>query len=142
MRKTFFTLILLGASTLWSSSWAADDTLYQALGGPRGVEALMADFVPRLKADPRIGHFFKDSNVKHLRKQLGDQVCEVSGGPCRLDAPNMKESHKEMAIGTGDFNALVEALQASMAAQGVPFSTQNQLLARLAPMHRDIVNRP
>ena len=41
---------------------------------------------------------------------------------------------------SGGFNALVEVLQASMAAQGVPFATQNRLLARLAPMHREIVN--
>jgi hemoglobin len=45
-----------------------------------------------------------------------------------------------MDISKGDFNALVEVLQASMDAQGVPFATQNQLLARLAPMHREIVN--
>jgi hemoglobin len=29
-----------------------------------------------------------------------------------------------------------------MDAQGIPFSAQNKLLARLAPMHRDIVNAP
>jgi hemoglobin len=30
-------------------------------------------------------------------------------------------------------------LQVSMDARNIPFSTQNQLLALLAPMHRDIV---
>jgi hemoglobin len=34
----------------------------------------------------------------------------------------------------------VEVLQASMDAQHLPFATQNRLLARLAPMHREIVN--
>ena len=52
----------------------------------------------------------------------------------------MKTAHRDIDVARGDFNALVEVLQASMDAQGVPFSTQNQLLARLAPMHRDIVN--
>jgi hemoglobin len=42
-------------------------------------------------------------------------------------------------INKGDFNRLVELLQASMAAQGVPFRAQTTLLARLAPMHRDII---
>jgi hemoglobin len=52
----------------------------------------------------------------------------------------MKTAHQDMDISKGDFNALVEVLQMAMSAQGVAFSTQNQLLARLAPMHRDIVN--
>jgi hemoglobin len=29
--------------------------------------------------------------------------------------------------------------QQAMSAQGVPFATQNRLLALLAPMHRDVV---
>jgi hemoglobin len=35
---------------------------------------------------------------------------------------------------------LVEVLQQAMDAQGIAFGVQNRLLARLAPMHRDIVN--
>ena len=35
--------------------------------------------------------------------------------------------------------ALVEVLQLSMDAQGIPFRAQNQLLAQLAPMHRDTI---
>jgi hemoglobin len=31
-------------------------------------------------------------------------------------------------------------LQRSMDAQGIGFTVQNRLLARLAPMHRDVVN--
>ena len=39
-------------------------------------------------------------------------------------------------------NALVEVLQDTMDAQGIPFRDQNRLLARLAPMHREIINTP
>jgi hemoglobin len=45
----------------------------------------------------------------------------------------------KMEITKTDFNALVEVLQKSMDAQGVDFSSQNQLLAKLAPMHRDVI---
>jgi hemoglobin len=36
----------------------------------------------------------------------------------------------------------VEVLQDTMDAQGIPFRDQNRLLARLAPMHREIINTP
>ena len=118
---------------------AADDSLYQAFGGKVGLSALMDDFVPRLAADPRIGHFFKDTNKAHLARQLTDQLCAVSGGPCAYEGASMKDAHADLDIAKADFNALVEVLQASMDAKGIPFGAQNRLLGRLAPMHRDIV---
>ena len=51
----------------------------------------------------------------------------------------MKTAHASLKITKGDFNALVEVLQQSMDAQGIAFTTQNQLLALLAPMHRDVI---
>ena len=120
----------------------ADDSLYRSFGGQSGLVRLMDDFMIRLLADARMRPFFKDADQDALKKQLVLQFCEVSGGPCRRDGPTMKEAHDGMDITRGDFNALVEVLQDAMDAQGVPFAAQNRLLARLAPMHRDIINTP
>ena len=118
----------------------ADDSLFRALGAQPGIERIVDDFVPRLVADPRTGEFFRKADRAHLKQMLSQQFCVVSGGPCVYTGLPMKLAHQDMDISKGDFNALVEVLQASMDAQRVPFATQNQLLARLAPMHRDIVN--
>jgi len=118
----------------------ADDTLFRALGAQAGIDRIVDDFVPRLVADPRTREFFKKANREHLKQMLSQQFCVVSGGPCVYTGLPMKTAHQDMDISKGDFNALVEVLQASMDAQQVPFATQNRLLARLAPMHRDIVN--
>jgi hemoglobin len=121
---------------------ATDDTLYQQLGGQAALVTLMDDFMTRLLADKRMAPFFKDVDHKHVKAQLVAQFCEVSGGPCKLKGPDMKKAHAGFDVSKGDFNALVEVLQHSMDAQGIGFGTQNRLLARLAPMHRDIVNTP
>jgi hemoglobin len=121
---------------------ATDDTLFQAFGGQRGLVVLMDDFMTRLLADPRMNPFFKDTDQKHIKEQLVVQFCQVAGGPCKLAKPDMKKPHSGVDIAMADFNALVEVLQQSMDAQGIPFGVQNRLLAKLAPMHRDIVNVP
>ncbi len=121
---------------------AEDDALYRALGQTAGITAAMGDFVDRLKADPAIGHFFKDTSRRFLAGQLADQVCQLAGGPCVYDGETMKKSHEKLQIGSADFNRLVEVLQDTLDARGVPFATQRELLARLAPMHRDVVTRP
>lgn len=135
-------LLLCVLATAGAQAQTTDDALYRALGAREGITALTTDFVGRLKTDPAIGHFFKDTKAQYLAEQLRDQFCQVSGGPCKLDGPDMKVAHEDMKIGKADFNRLVEVLQVSMDAKGVPFGTQNQLLARLAPMHRDIINTP
>lgn len=130
------------AQSAYTPKRPADDSLYQAFGGQAGLVRLMDDFMARLLADARMRPFFQDVDQPHVKKQLVAQFCEVSGGPCRLDGPDMKKAHDGMDIRRGDFNALVEVLQQSMDAQGIAFAAQNRLLAQLAPMHRDIVNTP
>lgn len=130
------------AQSVYVPKTPADDTLYQAFGGQPGLARLMDDFMVRLLADKRMNPFFKDADQKEVKAQLVAQFCQVSGGPCRHSGPDMKKAHDGMDITRGDFNALVEVLQQSMEAQGIPFGAQNRLLAQLAPMHRDIVNTP
>lgn len=117
-----------------------DDTLFRTLGGQPGINRIVADFVPRLVTDARTAGFFKKTDQEHLKLMLAQQICVVSGGACVYTGLPMKLAHRDMDISRRDFNALVEILQASMDAQGVQFSTQNQLLSRLAPMHRDIID--
>ncbi len=113
--------------------------LYQAFGEEAGIRSLMDDFVVRLKADPRIGEQFKDTNLTNLARSLSDQLCQLSGGPCVYKGPDMKTAHADRDTTRAQFNALVEVLQQSMDARGIPFTRQNQMLALLAPMHRDVV---
>lgn len=120
----------------------ADDSLYIAFGGQNGLVSLMDDFHARLLADERMYPFFKDVKGDHLKRELVTQFCELAGGPCKRRGPDMKRAHDGVEISKGDFNALVEILQKSMDVHGIPFAVQNRMLARLAPMHRDIINAP
>ncbi len=121
---------------------SASDALYQQLGGLPGLVVLMDDFMVRLLGDPRMNPFFKDTDQKHIKEELVAQFCEVSGGPCRRKGPDMRKAHAGIDVSKSNFNALVEVLQQSMDARGIPFGTQNHLLALLAPMHREIINAP
>jgi hemoglobin len=126
--------------TMAATTAAKDDALYQQFGGQPGLVKLIDDFMVRLMADPRMQPFFKDTDQKDFKNKLVLQLCDVAGGPCKTKNPDMKETHADQHIGKSDFNALVEVLQQSMDAQGIAFATQNRLLARLAPMHREIIN--
>ena len=127
------------AQTSTMAPAAQSDQLYKALGEKAGLTLLMDDFMVRLLADPRTGPFFKPANQQHIKEMLVVQFCMVSGGPCSYKGVDMKTAHAQLDITKGDFNALVEVLQVSMDARGIPFPAQNALLAKLAPMHRDVI---
>jgi len=129
------------SSTVLAQGKPADDSVYRAWGGKPGIRAVMEDFVPRLEADPRIGRFFRKEGRERLITQLTEQLCQESGGPCTYQGAPMGPVHRGMDISKGDFNALVAVLQQSMDAKGIPFSAQNGMLARLAPMHREIITK-
>ncbi|MBT9477446.1 group 1 truncated hemoglobin [Polaromonas sp.] len=143
MKKSLLSFTLAAAGLLMTSAALAQsapgDQLYKALGEKAGLVLLMDDFMTRLLADPRTGPHFKPANQQHIKAQLVDQLCALGGGPCVYKGADMKTSHAELDIKKSDFHALVEVLQLSMEAKGIAFATQNQMLALLAPMHRDII---
>lgn len=145
MKKSLISLAIAGSTLLMAGSSfaqqmaAKDDQLYKAFGEKAGLVSLMDDFMLRLVADPRTGPHFKPANQQRVKEQLVDQFCALGGGPCVYKGADMKSSHANLDIKKSDFNALVEVLQVSMDAKGIPFRKQNEMLALLAPMNRDII---
>jgi hemoglobin len=118
-----------------------DDGLYRALGAEPGIVRIVEGMLLGSARDPRIARHFLDIDIERLRDKLIEQLCFESGGPCVYTGDSMEESHKGLRLTPSDFNALVEHLQDAMDAEGVPTPAQNRLLARLAPMRRQVIDR-
>jgi hemoglobin len=119
----------------------ADDSLYQDLGGMDGITKIVEHELVHHLANPQIKAQFDDISLDHLKGQLVIFICQVTGGPCVYTGHNMSIVHKGMHLTEADFNALVEDSQLAMDELGIPYRTQNRLLARLAPYERDVVTK-
>ena len=115
--------------------------VFEQFGGEAGLVALMDDFMVQLLADPRTKSFFENVNQAAVKQHLVEQFCVILGGPCTYTGRDMKTAHEGFNIDRRQFNALVEDLQIAMDKRGIPFRAQNQLLSKLAPMHREIEGR-
>jgi hemoglobin len=115
--------------------------VYRQFGEEAGLVSLMDLFMTKLVADPRTKRFFENADQVAVKKHLVEQFCVILGGSCTYTGRDMRTAHKGFDIDRGQFNALVELLQQSMSEKGIPFRAQNKLLAKLAPMHRDIEHR-
>ncbi|UUZ51565.1 group 1 truncated hemoglobin [Massilia sp. B-10] len=134
-------LVTLACASLMTAAQAADDATFQGLGGKPGIKQIVATFLPLIQADPRIKESFTDIDMKNLALRLEEQFCVLSGGPCAYQGKDMKEIHDGLNITNAQFNALAEDLQIAMEKVGVPSRFQNKLVAKLAPMQRDIVTK-
>lgn len=115
--------------------------VFDALHGKEGIARIVAGTVSRGAADPRTAEIFINHDLERLRRTLAEQICYIAGGPCTYTGRTMAAAHADLGVQTRDFNALVEHLRAAMDAERVSFAMQNRLLAKLAPMHRDVVAR-
>lgn len=117
-------------------------SLYKRLGGKKAITAVVDDFTARVAADKRINMFFAHTDIPHFKGCLFNQLCEATGGPCKYTCRSMKDAHAGMGVTTADFNALVEDLVATLNKFKVVKTEQDELLAILSPMQKDIVEKP
>lgn len=155
MRRTMIALAIaatfvfgsLGASaTLAQGKMDKSKSLYSRLGGKKAITAVVDQFVANVVADNRINKFFADTakdpkRVAKLKKNLVDQICQASGGPCKYKGQDMKTAHKGMGVSEADFNALVEDLVKALDHFKVGETEKNELLGALGPMKGDIVEK-
>ena len=118
-----------------------DDSLYRGLGEQAGITRIVEGMLLNAARNPRISRHFQDIDIERLRDKLVEQFCVEAGGPCEYTGDSMEESHKGLNISRADFNALVEDLIEAMEAEGIAVPVQNRLLARLAPMRGQIIER-
>ena len=115
--------------------------LVRDCGGREGIARIAARTVELSEADPRIAAIFEAHDMVRLKRTLGEQFCYLLGAGCDYTGRDMRSAHSDMGVTKADMNALVENLQAAMREAGVPFAAQNRLLAKLAPMSREVVMR-
>ena len=130
-------LVLIGCA----QQPAKDDSLYRDLGEKPGITRIVEGMLINVAGDPRIVQFFARVDIAGLRDKLVDKFCVIAGGPCAYTGDSLEESHKGQNLSPSHFNALVENLQASMDSQGVPTPVQNRLLARLAALRGQVIEK-
>jgi len=132
---------VLCTTTAQAQMLAPKRTLYERLGGLPAITAVVDDFVGNVARDRRINGFFAKTNIPRLKFLLVQQICQASGGPCIYTGRDMKSTHRGMGVAGRHFDALVQDLGRTLKKFKVPAQEQKELVAALAPLKKDIVER-
>ena len=93
----------------------------------------------RVGGDDRVNGKFARTDLRRLKKEVADQLCEVTGGPCAYTGRSMRETHAGMETTSGEFDVVMQHLGAALDELRVPKPEQGELVELLRPMRDDIV---
>ena len=119
--------------------------LYDRLGGVYSIATVVDDFIERLlvndtlNANPAISQARSHVPKAGLKYQVTALVCEVTGGPCKYTGRAMKESHQQLNITEGQWQAMVADFQKTLDKFEVPAKEQEELIIIVGSTKTDIV---
>lgn len=124
---------------------AHNKSLYHRLGGYDAIAAVSDDFIARLASGKLLGRFvvgLSDNSKKQLRQHLVDFLCNATGGPCLYLGRDMKTVHTGLGITEADWKEGVDALNATLDKFKVPKKEHDEVIAAVAGLKKDIVEKP
>jgi hemoglobin len=68
-----------------------------------------------------------------------EMVCEAAGGPQKYSGRSMRDSHQDLRITAGEWEAFLDDFQQALDKFGVPQAEQAELKAIVATTRADIV---
>jgi hemoglobin len=114
-------------------------SLYDRLGGLDAINAVTESWVARVGGDDRANGKFARTDIPRLKKEIVDQLCEATGGPCTYTGRSMRETHDGMKVTAGEFDVAMQHLGATLDELHIPGPEQDELVGLLRPMRDDIV---
>lgn len=143
MRKTLQLIAsaMIALSLTTGGAIAADQSLYERLGGKPALQAVVGELWNVVAADARINGRFKTTKPEIFGAQLVDFLCVASGGPCQYKGRDMKSAHTGMKLTDAEFMALAEDTTKALNKFKVPAKEQNEVIGLLASLKGDVVNR-
>ena len=133
-------------------------TLYERLGGSRGITAVVDDMTARVIADPRVNFERKDvrrsvllrkydaweptpQNVARFKQHMVEFLTLAAGGPAKYTGRELRTVHDDMLITNAEFDAMVGDVKASMEKQGINAREQKEVLAIVETTRKQIVEK-
>ena len=142
-----FTLGTSFAPVVSAQQPGAQNSLYDRLGGLKGITVVVDDFINRLVANktlnknPAINAGRTRSPAPYLKVQVSQWICELSGGPCKYTGKAMNESHAHLNISEKEWDVMAKEFKKSLDKFQVPAAEQQELFDMVGKTKGDIVVR-
>lgn len=115
-------------------------TLYERLGGAKGIAAIVESTWANHISNPAIKNRYVNSDPEEVKRLVREFFCAGIGGPETYTGRDMLTTHTGMNINDEEFNAVVDDVLAAMKSNDIDEPERNEVLAILWSMKGDIVH--
>src|SRR3979411_2921935 len=119
-----------GKTMTGSEAVSEKPSLYDRLGGVYSIATVVEDLIDRVMVDPRLNANPRVDEAHHKVPPAGfkylvtEMLCWAAGGPQRYSGRSMEESHRDMAITPGEWQAFMDDVQTTLDKFSVPAAEQ------------------
>ena len=120
-------------------------SLYSRLGGVYSIATVVDDFIdrvmvdPRLNANPRVDEAHQRVTPAGFKYLVTEMLCWAAGGPQSYSGRAMDESHRNLLITAGEWQAFMEDLQQTLDKFAVAEAEQAEVKALVESTRSAIV---
>ncbi|QDT03845.1 Group 1 truncated hemoglobin GlbN [Rubripirellula lacrimiformis] len=109
-----------------------DGVIFDRLGGPEGVAAILQDMYERVLADPDLAPFFENTSMDRLRQMQYQFVASAFDGPVAYTGAELNAVHAGRGITRTHFSKFCGHFLEAMRARSIDPTVIDQALGRLA----------
>ena len=114
-------------------------TLFDRLGGTKGISKIASDLVDNHMANPLISSRFAGSDADSMKKKAADFFSTGSGGPKIYDGKDMLSAHRHMNISDNEYMAAVDDLMAALSNSSVGDAEKAEVLYIFYTLRPEVV---
>ena len=104
--------------------------------------AVVDQFYARVLADGSLTAFFNGVDMTALKAHQASFLIQSLGGPLHYGGRDMRLAHSSLKIQKQHFYAVADHLINTLNAMGIDEETIGEVVDRLEPLSREIVNTP
>ena len=121
------------------------DTLYQRLGGAKGIAALVDDIVEAHMNNPAIKARFlpyrdDPENLGTVKQHLCNFLGAGSGGPEQYSGRSMPDAHRGMNVSPAEYMAAVDDILVTLDKHNIDEQTRKDVLAIAYSLKDEIIH--
>lgn len=122
-----------------------EGSLYTRLGGYDAIAAVVDDLQVRLESDPLLGRYWSArrsvATDRRVRQLTIDYLAAATGGPTFYLGRDMQVAHEGMGLTSDDYTTFIRHLQATLEKFKVPEPERGEVMAFIASLEPQIVER-
>lgn len=108
-----------------------EPSVFEKIGGEEGVERLVEKFYDRVISDPKLGRFFEQAPVEHLKTMQKEFFSEALGGPLFYSGRSLRQVHAGKGIHKEHLQCFIEHLLATLKAERSDLNLDDQEINRI-----------